>query len=60
MVRAARLWVRKSPEGREFEARLRHPTTGKNTIFELGKDKAAEGEGWAPPFIRCAQDTVGL
>ena len=25
-----------------------------------GKDKAAKGEGWAPPFISCAQDTVGL
>ena len=22
--------------------------------------KAAKGEGWAPPFISCAQDTVGL
>ena len=30
------------------------------TFFELGKDKAAKGEGWAPPFISCAQDTVGL
>ena len=29
-------------------------------LFELGKDKAAKGEGWAPPFISCAQDTVGL
>ena len=29
-------------------------------FFELGKDKAAKGEGWAPPFISCAQDTVGL
>ena len=27
------------------------------TFFELGKDKAAKGEGWAPPFISCAQDT---
>ena len=26
---------------------------------ELGKDKAAKGEGWAPPFICCAQYTVG-
>ena len=23
-------------------------------------NKAAKGEGWAPSFIRCAQDTVGL
>ena len=30
------------------------------TFFELGKDKAAKGEGWAPPFISCVQDTVGL
>ena len=30
------------------------------TFFELGKDKAAKGHGRAPPFISCAQDTVGL
>ena len=45
---------------REFEARLRHAATGKlslsthqkmGTFFEFGKDKAAKGEGWAPPFI---------
>ena len=29
-------------------------------LFELGKDNAAIGEGWAPPFISCAQDTVRL
>ena len=54
---------------REFEARLRHAATGKlsvspaeygYTFFELGKDKAAKGEGWAPSFISCAQDIVGL
>ena len=54
---------------REFEARLRHAATGKlclstqqqmGTCFELGKDNAAKTEGWAPPFISCAQDTVGL
>ena len=28
------------------------------TCFESGKDKAAKGEGWVPPFINCAQDTV--
>ena len=47
----------------EFEALLRHVATGKlslltqqemGTFFELGKDKAAKGEGWAPPFISCA------
>ena len=27
---------------------------------ELGKDKAAKGEGWALPFISYAQDIVGL
>ena len=30
------------------------------TFFELGNAKAAKGEGWAPPFISCAQDTVGF
>ena len=54
---------------REFEARLRHAATGTHslstqqetgTFFELGKDKAAKGEGWAPHFISCAQDTVGI
>ena len=30
------------------------------TFIELGKDKATKGEGWALPFISCAQDTVGL
>ena len=48
---------------------LRHAATGKlslstqqkmGTFFELGKAKVAKGEGWAPPFISCAQDTVGL
>ena len=27
-------------------------------FFELGKDEAAKGEGWASPFICSAQDTV--
>ena len=61
--------VQKVAVSREFEARLRHAATGKlslstqqkmGTFFELGKDKAAKGEGWAPPFISCAQDKVGL
>ena len=61
--------VQKVAVSREFEARLRHAATGKlslstqqkmGTFFELGKDKAAKGEGWAPPFISCDQDTVGL
>ena len=29
-------------------------------LFELGKAKAAKGEGWAPPFISCARDAVDL
>ena len=28
------------------------------TLIESGQDKAAKGEGWPPPFISCAQDTV--
>ena len=48
----------------EFEARLCHATARKLSVnpavFELGKNKAAKGEGWAPPFISCAQDTLGL
>ena len=31
-----------------------------STFFELGKDKAAKGEGWAPLFISGAQETVEL
>ena len=59
--------MQKVAVSREFEARLRHAATGKlslstqqkvGTFFELGKDKAAKGQGWAPPFISCAQDTV--
>ena len=61
--------LQKVAASREFEARLCHAATGKlslsiqqkmGTFFELGKAKAAKGEGWAPPFISCAQDTVGL
>ena len=55
----------------EFEALLCHAATRKlvnclstqqkmGTFFEFGKDKAVKGEGWALPFISCAQDTVGL
>ena len=53
----------------EFKAGLCHAMTRKlslstqqqmGTFFELGKDKAAKGEGWALPFICCAQNTVGL
>ena len=61
--------VQKVAVSREFEARLCHVVTRKlslstqqkmGTFFELGKAMAVKGEGWAPPFISCAQDTVGL
>ena len=29
-------------------------------ILKQGKIKSAKGKGWAPTFICCAQDTVGL
>ena len=65
MVRVAWLWCKKSPEVCELKARLQHATNGKlplstqqqmGIFFELGNDKEAKGEGWAPPFISCAQD----
>ena len=61
--------VQKVAVSREFEARPRMAATGKLSLstqekmgnfFQLGKEKAAKGEGWATPFISCAQDTVGL
>ena len=65
VVRAAWLWCSKWPEDLEFKAGLCHLLTGKlstqkqmGTFLELGKDKAAKGERWAPPFISCAQDAV--
>ena len=49
---------------REFEARLRHAATGKLSLSTQQKMGtffcSTKGEGWAPPFISCAQDTVGL
>ena len=66
VVRAAQLWYRKSPYhvSLRLDCAMRKlsPSTQQKmgTFFELGKDKAAKGEGWAPPFISCAQDTVGL
>ena len=64
-------WLEQLGYGAESRriVRVRGSATGKlslstqqkmGTFFELGKDKAAKGEGWAPPFISCAQDTVGL
>ena len=55
--------VQKVAVSREFDwtGKLSLSTQQKMGIFfELGKDKAAKGEGWVPPFISCAQDTVGL
>ena len=50
---------------REFEARMRQmenslcqPSSKWVPDSNKGKDKASKGEGWAPPFISCAQDTV--
>ena len=31
-----------------------------STFFESGTDKAVKGEGWALPYMGCAQDTVNL
>ena len=54
---------------REFEAWLPHAASGKllsvnpavnGSLFRIRRDKAAKGDGWAQPFISCAQDTVGL
>ena len=61
--------VQKVAVKREFESGLRHAATGilclstqqsMGIFFESEKDKAARGEGWAPPFISCAQDKVGF
>ena len=61
--------VQKVAVKHEFEAGLRYATTEKLSLstqqsmgifFELGKDKAVKGKGWALPFLSCAQDTVGL
>ena len=69
VVKSSSAMVQKVAVSPEFEARLRHAAAGKlslstqqkmGTFFELGKEKAAKGEGWALPFISCAQDTVGL
>ena len=49
----------------EFETGHRHATAGKrcqpsSKWVPFSKDTAAKGEGWAPPFFSCTQDTVGL
>ena len=45
---------------RRLENSLCPPSSKWVPLFEFGKAKAAKGEGWAPPFISCARDTVGL
>ena len=42
---------------RQLENSLCQPSS--KWYLESGNDKAAKREGLAPPFIRCAQDTVG-
>ena len=39
--------------------RGRKTTIQQYNFFESGKDKVVKEEGWAPPFICCAQVTVG-
>ena len=45
---------------RQLENNLCQPSSKWVLFFQLGKAKAVKGEGWAPPSISCAQDTVGL
>ena len=45
---------------RRLENSFCQPSSKWVSFFELGKAKAVKGDGWAPPFISCAQDTVGL
>ena len=45
---------------RRLEICLFQPSSKWVPFFESGKDKAAKGEGWVPPFICCAHGTVGL
>ena len=52
--------MQKVPERCEFEAGLRYATTGKLCQPSSKWVPFAKGEGWAPPFISCAQDTVKL
>ena len=60
VVRAARLWKSEFEAGFDNWKTLCQPSSKWVPFFELGKDKAAKGDAWAPPFIRCAQDTVGF
>ena len=37
-----------------------NPALKMGTFLKSGKDKAGKGDGWVPPFICYAQDTVGF
>ena len=43
-----------------LENSLCQPSSKWVPFSEFGKAKAVKGEGWALPFISCAQDIVGL
>ena len=54
MVRAARLCAesrRKVVSSRRLKKSFCLPSSKWVRFFELGKDKAAKGEGWAPPIF---------
>ena len=65
VVRAAWLWCRKSPYRASSRLgcamrRLENSLSAQQkmgTFFELGKDKAAKGEGWAPLFTKIQWDS---
>ena len=68
VVRDARFWCKKLLVDCKITPWFCHLTTGKlyhpavngRVLLDSVKDKAAEGEEWAPPFISCSQDKVGL
>ena len=45
---------------RRLENSLCRPSSKWVPFSNYGKAKVAKGEGWSPPFINCAQDTVGV
>ena len=51
-------------EGSRFESEaswcLNKTVSSMVTLFEQGKGNVGKGKELAPPFICCAQDTVGL
>ena len=71
LARVTWLWCRKSLEGLEIAPRFRLSSDDWKTLSvspaanwylssNQGKDKAAKGEGWAPPYISCSHDIAGL